>query len=114
MSRFLKPCLDCGTLSRGSRCDVHEGLMKAKRDAARDTPERREKKRNLYNSHYRKERAALVEWVRQNGATCYLCNKQLGIDDRVEADHVIASDPNSPLLPVHRLCNQRRGNKPLP
>ena len=113
MSRFLKPCLDCGTLSKGSRCEVHEGLMKAKRDAARDTPERREKKRNLYNSQYRKERAALVGAVRQNGATCYLCKQPLGIGDRVEADHLFAGDPNSPLAPVHRLCNQRRGNKPL-
>jgi len=87
--------------------------MKAKRDAARDTPERREKKRNLYNSRYRKERESLVGWARQNGTICYLCNQPLGVGDRVEADHLIPGNPDSPLAPVHRLCNQRRGNKPL-
>ena len=113
MSRFSKPCLDCGTLSKGSRCEVHEGLMKAKRDAARDTPERREKKRSLYNSDYRKKRKALMQWVGEYGATCYLCKKPLLASDRVEADHLVASNPDSPLAPVHRLCNQRRGNKPV-
>jgi len=87
--------------------------MKAKRDAARDTPERREKKRNLYNPRYRKEREALVGWARQNGTICYLCKQPLGMGDKIEADHLLPGDPNSPLAPVHRLCNQRRGNKPL-
>ncbi len=111
--KFQRPCLVCGGLSTGTRCATHDMEYRARREAQRDTPERRERKRNLYNSQYRSERNKLVAGVRAYGATCYLCKQPLLPSDPIEADHLEPGNPNSELAPVHRLCNQRRGNKPL-
>jgi len=100
---FARPCLKCGVLIRGgSYCTPHN-------PRARDTGARKEKKRNLYGGDYWK-RAKLV---RETATHCHLCGKQFVEGDRVEADHLIAGDPNSPLAPAHRECNNKRGNTPL-
>lgn len=114
MTKFQRPCLLCGALSYGTRCATHEQAYQSAREAKRDTPERRERKRNLYNKDYRARRKLLLEAVGAMGGVCHLCKKPFTATDRVEADHLVPSDPNSELAPAHRLCNQRRGNKPLP
>lgn len=109
MAKFKRPCLICGSLSFNSHCDVHAAAIKLQRDQRRDTPERRAKKKALYGGDYRKRRASALA----NATHCHLCNKPFQGYDQVESDHLIPGDPNSPLLPAHRLCNQQRGNKPL-
>lgn len=109
-SRFQRPCIDCGQLSYGSRCDTHEQERKAKRPRTPDSEERKAKKRLLYNSDYRR-RAKLV---RQNAIECHLCGGGYNPLDPWEADHVYPSDPNSILLPAHRSCNRRKSNNPNP
>jgi hypothetical protein len=111
--KFNRPCLVCGGLSPNTRCPTHEGAERARREAQRDTPERRERKRNLYNSQYKKKRNDMVAWVRAYGGTCHICKQPLLPTDLIEADHLQPSNPSSELAPAHRLCNQRRGNKPL-
>lgn len=107
---FNKPCLDCGTLSRGTRCPEHQARVNAIKNARRDSdPARKQKKKQLYNNAYRKQAA----WIRATATQCHICRGGTRADDPFEADHLIAGDPNSPLLPAHRSCNGRRGNKQL-
>jgi len=110
MPRFNTPCLDCGRLSRhGSRCESCSATRASQKESARDTEARREKKKLLYNSAYR-QRAKLV---RATATHCHLCGQGYRANDPFEADHLLPGDPDSPLAPAHRSCNQRRGDKPL-
>jgi len=99
---FNKPCLKCGQLTRASYCD-------GCRPVKVDSPERKAKKQALYGGDYRRRARA----VKSSATHCHLCNKPFEYGDRVEADHLIPGDPDSPLAPAHRICNQRRGDKPL-
>lgn len=102
--RFKKPCLDCGKLSYESRCEVHTRKMQQLKDIRTA-----EKKKVLYNSHYRKQAKA----VRATAIVCHICGDGARANDPWQADHINATDPNSPLAAAHRSCNARRGNKPL-
>ena len=101
---FKKPCLDCGALSYGSRCEIHQRRVEQLRDVRRA-----EKKRVLYNSEYRKQAA----YVRATAITCHICGDGARLDDPWQADHLNAGDPSSPLAAAHRSCNAKRGDKPL-
>ena len=100
-----QPCLGCGQLTIKTRCPE----CQAPRDQAKN--ERRAgRKRDTgqYSGDYRK-RAALI---RATATHCWLCHQAFKPGDRIEADHINPGDPQSPLAGAHRLCNQRRGNKP--
>jgi len=114
MSRFPQPCAECGTLtSGGSRCDVHERDYRARRNrsqGARATdPTRRARKAELYNYAYRKQ----AKLIRDTATHCHICRQAFLEGDKIEADHLIAGSPDSPLAAAHRRCNQSRGNRPL-
>ena len=109
MSKFKRPCLVCGGLSYGSRCDVHQAEANAYMQRRKDTPERLAKKRLLYNSEYRQRRKQVLA----SAIACHLCKKPFVSGDAIEADHLVPSDPNSPLAAAHRRCNQSRGDRPL-
>jgi len=74
-----------------------------------ESPERKAKKRELYNSTYRKR----AKQMKSQATHCHICNKAFEFGDRVEADHLIPGQADSPLAPAHRKCNQQRGNTPL-
>ena len=110
MPRFNTPCLDCGKLSRaGSRCE--QCSMKHNRAKAQryDTEERRAKKKLLYNAEYRRR----AKVVRDTATHCHICKQAFTVTDKVEADHLLPGNPDSPLAPAHRRCNQSRGDKAL-
>jgi hypothetical protein len=109
MSKFSRPCLVCGTLSKQTRCPKHTAEINSARELKRDTPERRAKKAALYNGEYHRRRKELLAVATH----CHLCKKAFLPTDRVEADHLIPGIADSPLAAAHRLCNQQRGNKPL-
>lgn len=107
MPKFQRPCLVCGNLAYGSHCATHAKEIKLARDAKKNTPERLAKKKALYGGDYQRRRKLALA-----GAThCYLCRKAFMPEDRVEADHLFPTNPASPLVAVHRLCNQRKGNR---
>ena len=90
MSRFPKPCLDCGVLTKGgNRCEEHENLVKSIHNAKRNLVK---KATGQYSGSYRAR--ANDTWV---------------------ADHVNPGDNGDTalLLPAHKSCNEKRGNKPL-
>ena len=101
---FNSPCLKCGTLVRGS------SYCGGCRPIRVDSPERKAKKRELYNADYRK----LRKQIKSQATHCHLCGQAFEYGDSIEADHLIAGQPDSPLAPAHRECNRKRGNKPLP
>src|SRR6056297_1191498 len=110
MPRFNTPCLDCGQLSKaGSRCPVCQGKVNQAKAARQETEARKEKKKELYNYAYR-QRAKLV---RANATHCHICRQPFSTTDKVEADHLFPGNPDSPLAPAHRRCNQSRGDKAL-
>ena len=70
--------------------------------------ERQAKKKLLYkNADYRRR----SQLVRQTAITCSLCGGGARVGDPWTADHVVPGDPRSPLLPAHRSCNSKKGNK---
>jgi hypothetical protein len=108
---FPKPCLDCGGLTTlGSRCEKHQ----AERDATRAAlaPQRKYKNKPR-REHYMGDYKARAKAVRESAVYCHLCGDSARALDPWTADHLIAGDPLSPLLPAHRSCNSRRKNKPL-
>lgn len=107
MAKFMRPCLDCGKLSRnGSRCETHQRVKNAEWDVARAS---RKRATGQYAGDYKKRAKA----VRDAAEYCWLCGGGPRADDPWQADHVIAGDPNSPLAAAHRSCNASRGNKPV-
>jgi hypothetical protein len=107
MSRFPKPCLDCGKLTTGgNRCDYHQNLVEQLHNI-----KRAEVKKNTgqYSGAYRK-RAALV---RATALVCWICGEGAKHDDPWQADHVNPAEhgDQAELLAAHASCNRKRGNK---
>jgi hypothetical protein len=69
-------------------------------DANRD-----QSKRQHYGGDYRKRAKA----VRDAATHCWLCGEPARLNDPWQADHVVAGEIDSPLLPAHRSCNIRKG-----
>jgi hypothetical protein len=100
---FNKPCLDCGKLTRnGTRCEYHQGLIDAKTN-----------QRKAERTHYRGDYPKRAKAIRDTATNCWLCGEGYRPNDPWTADHVYPSMPDSPLMPAHRSCNSRRGNKPM-
>lgn len=107
MGRFRRACLRCGALSFESYCPKHEQEIKALQQKRKDTPERLARKRQLYGGDYRQRRKQLL-----GAAThCAICSKEFVSGDAIDADHVIPSDPGSPLQATHAYCNRAKGNR---
>jgi len=109
MGKFRKPCLDCGELTSGSnRCEKHENLVVNLHNARRAAVK---KETGQYSGDYRK-RAKLV---RETALVCHLCNGGGKFGDPWVADHANPGESGSDalLLPAHKSCNEKRGNKPL-
>lgn len=107
MSRFPKPCIDCGALTLGgNRCQIHQQRIDDLATARRNSVK---KSLGTYSGDYRRRAKA----VRESAIICHLCGEGARVNDPWEADHLIAGDPRSELAAAHRSCNQRRGNKPL-
>lgn len=107
--KFLKPCLECGVLSRNNRCDEHQARIDQAKERKRDTPERRAKKRSYYNTDYQRR----AKHVRDTATHCHICGEGPRGGDPWQADHLEPGNPTSPLAPAHRSCNAKRGNRPL-
>jgi RNA polymerase subunit RPABC4/transcription elongation factor Spt4 len=109
MSRFPKPCIDCGRLTPPgqSRCITHQqrvdDLNTIRRAAIK-------KKTNQYGGKYQ----ALSRIVREQTIVCAICGEGARYGDPFEADHIVPSTEVtdiSQLQGVHRSCNQHKSNK---
>ena len=110
MRNFNKPCIICGTLSRGTRCETHQKELDQRKQWAKEKdPNYRYKKNTLYGYEYQKARRHVIA----TATVCHICNKPFTYGEKIDADHLIPGDPYSPLAPAHPRCNRSRGNKPL-
>jgi len=110
MPKFMQPCTRCGELTKGaSLCQTHAQEASRKRQAQRDRRIDTQRKSQLYNYAYRQE----AKRIKEQATHCHICGMAFTLEDRVEADHLIAGMIGSPLAAAHRLCNQRRGNRTL-
>lgn len=98
---FNIPCLTCGVLVRGrNRCDLHY----------REYIVRHEVLRN--RDHYKGDYQTRSKRVRETASTCWICLEGFTDRKQITADHYYPGDPNSPLLPAHKTCNNRRQDTP--
>lgn len=110
MPKFNQPCTVCGLLTKGSSlCETHALQKSRQRGRARDSRQNTERKGQLYNYAYRKE----AKRIKAEATHCHLCGVAFVEGDKVEADHLVAGLIGGSLGAAHRLCNQRRGNRPL-
>jgi len=110
--RFPKPCIECGNLTtNATRCDTCNGK---RQDLMKALGTKRVYKAKPKRAHYQGDYAARAKAVREAAVYCHLCGDSARATDPWTADHLIPGDPASPLLPAHRSCNSRRGNRPLP
>jgi hypothetical protein len=95
-------CLDCGARTfTGSRCQAHQSQLMARMDAARGP-----------RPQYAKGYTAAARKVRANATACHWCGEGFTLDNPVQADHVLPGDPDSPLVPACRRCNNARRRRP--
>lgn len=99
--KFKKPCLVCGGLSYEQRCPIHQKEYLIKKEASKN------------REHYKGDYSRRAKKVRDEATFCWICKEGFREQDPFTADHLYAGDPLSPLLPAHRSCNSRRGNKSL-
>jgi hypothetical protein len=100
-----RPCLWCGKLGDGTRCNDCEKKRQAilaQRQSLRPKPDR---------PHYKGNYKARAKKVREEAQFCWICGGGPREHDPWTADHVIPADPESLLLPAHRSCNSSRGNR---
>jgi uncharacterized C2H2 Zn-finger protein len=108
---FNKPCLDCGALTKKTRCPSCEKGYQAKKEREGGY-QRKARKAHLYGPGYTQR----AKQVRANATVCHICGGggREGSAWVWEADHLYPElGFQSPLAPAHRVCNQKRGNKPL-
>ena len=107
---FNKPCVICGTLSRGSRCPEHQKELDTRKQAAKNSdPNYKAKKSALYGYAHQQARRQVIA----TAIICHICSKPFTYGEKIDADHLIPGDPYSPLAPAHPSCNRSRGSKPL-
>ena len=105
--KFKKPCLECGALSYEHRCPTHLAAYRARSLERLNTINRKEKKKNLYNSGYQKQ----AKHIRATATACYLCGDTFTPLDKIEIDHIFPSmKAASPLAPTHASCNRSKSN----
>ena len=103
----LKPCLDCGTLSTGTRCPEHQrarGRNRTQRptNLTRTTDERK------------RRAAAVAAHIRTHGHWCPGYRVPAHASSDLTADHVVSvaqgGDPNGELQVMCRRCNGRKSD----
>lgn len=106
MSKFPKPCLECGKLtSGGNRCDYHQNLVEQLHEAKRALVK---KNSGQYSGSYKRRAAE----VRQTALICWICGEGPRVNDPWQADHVNPAESGdvAELKAAHGSCNRRRSN----
>lgn len=113
----LRPCLDCGKLSPGARCEEH-GAIKRRASNARYRPHR--ERRPDYDAAERERRAQTVAaWRAVHGDLCPGWNRAAHMADPatnpLTADHLQSVRSGGaecgPLGVLCRSCNSSKGDR---
>jgi 5-methylcytosine-specific restriction endonuclease McrA len=90
---MLKPCIECGRLSEGTRCLAHRRIERARLEARRGP-------RPWYQGDWPTLRAQV------HGQPCVYCGAPSDT-----ADHVIPRFIEGGVVPACRSCNSRKKNR---
>lgn len=114
----MRACLDCGRPAPATRCDscaqvrtIQLAPVRAARERDRERPSTTARG---YGSEHRKRAALLRAISSVQHAECLLCAGP--IDYRLRsphplsfAAHHVTQDKHGPMVPAHRVCNEREG-----
>jgi len=107
-----RPCLDCGQLTpNNSRCPNCRTRRERNYRATRPHPDRSNRPHHTDPTYRRISKQLREQWNTNPLTQCWLCGEYKRVGDPWQADHYLPGDPTSPLLPAHRSCNARRGNR---
>lgn len=102
----LRPCLDCGRLSNGTRCAEHQATKQRARDQRRGTAAARG-----YDAAHQRERASWVPLVSTGTVLCRRCGEPIAADVSWDLGHPDAECP-APKGPEHATrCNRAAGGR---
>lgn len=110
MSEVLRPCIDCGRLSKGTRCELHATLRQRERDRLRGSPSRRG-----YDRQWQRLAKAIVgDHVRRFGYVCPGYGRRAHPSRALTVDHRVplvlggaSTAQNAQVL--CRSCNSAKG-----
>jgi hypothetical protein len=96
-----RPCLDCGALSSGSRCESCRLRCQRRRERERGRPD---PSLRGYGPEYRRARERMLE----TAIRCHVCGVEFAPGELITADHdppmrEVGSHTN--LVPAHARCN---------
>jgi hypothetical protein len=107
---MMKPCIDCGTPSNGTRCPTHAAQRGATLQASQNARRKQTGGRSKYGGTYQRG----ARGVRATATVCWLCGGPANPDDPWQADHLEQGDRrggptgSTELAAAHRSCNIRR------
>jgi 5-methylcytosine-specific restriction enzyme A len=109
MANPLRPCIDCGTPARGSRCPAHQREHERAYERKRGTSHQRG-----LGAEHRRIRAQVL----REEYTCWLCGQPARPGDPLTADHVVARanggrNERSNYRAAHHSCNSKRGARTI-
>jgi 5-methylcytosine-specific restriction enzyme A len=103
----VRPCLDCGALTKESRCPEHKAAAQRRRDEARGSAAERG-----YDSAWQRVRAHVLE---RDGHRCYYCGAAANtVDHLVPFGRGGARLDPANLVAACRFHNSSKGNRPAP
>lgn len=101
----LRPCLDCGALSKGSRCPTHDAAIKRRRDQRRPSTT----ERGLGAEHRRQVKALLAETGPLTN--CPNCGRPITPKNPITGEHGVARAHGGTEVTglICRICNSTAG-----
>jgi len=106
---MMKPCIDCGTPTDGTRCPTHATIRKQQTQATHQA------KRNARGGR-RTRGGAHMNGAPPLHSVCWICGRQAtNPNDPMQWDHLTpisqGGDQRGEVAPAHRSCNITRSNK---
>jgi hypothetical protein len=101
----VKPCLDCGRPTEGSRCQSCNLTRTRQREAGRGTREQR----GYGPAHHAERRRWAAKIAAREPVTCVRCGEPIVSGQLWQLDHT--DDRTGYLGPSHQSCNIAAGNR---
>ena len=105
-----QPCLDCGTVTDGTRCEPCRTIYDRGRYRQQTAARKAKGGRPQYGGGW----AAYARAVRATATVCWICGDPAKPGDPWQADHIIPAQQGGgagPARAAHRSCNIGRGNR---
>ena len=100
----MRPCLDCGTAAKGTRCPTHQAKVQHAKDARRPT------RRSHHETQRRRQQVQAQPWCSDCGTTTNLTAEHVVPVAQAVARGVPVEEAEAgPLTTLCVPCNSKRG-----